>query len=150
MDSVDVVVIDDDEGIRWILQQALSMCNYSCDVAGDAMKGISAVNRCHPHLAIIDIKLGAVNGFEVARLIRQDHDDVKILFVTGYKEAIADSVVAEGNIVGVLEKPFNVKDLLELVAEAVPAPGVVESGSVSLEKVYDRIAPGDEKVYFRR
>ncbi len=150
MDSVDVVVIDDDEGIRWILQQVLAMCNYSCDVAGDAARGISAVSRYRPRLAIIDIKLGAVNGFEVARMIRQDHNDVKILFVTGYKEAIADRVEAEENIVGVLEKPFNVKDLLKLVAEAVPVPGIVNSGSMPLQKVYDRMAAGDEGVYSRR
>ena len=119
VNQVDVVVIDDDEGIRWILQQALAMCNLSCSVVSDAMQGINAVYRYHPRLAIVDIKLGAVNGFEVARLICQMYDDVKILFMTGYKEAITEQVEVGDNVIGVLEKPFNVAELLQLVTKTI-------------------------------
>lgn len=140
MGSVDVVIIDDDEGIRWIMRQALSLCNLSCSTVGDAAQGISAVSRCHPRLAIVDIKLGAMNGLEVAQLIRQVHDDVKILFVTGYREMMADQVETGKNIVGVLEKPFNVDELLRLVGEAMPLSGV-GSGS-ACPRVYDRMDAG--------
>lgn len=120
MSRVDVVVIDDDEGIRWILQQALALCNFSCCAVGGALQGIDAVNRYHPRLAVVDIKLGAVNGFEVARRIRRIHDEVKILFVTGYREALTEQVEAEDNVIGVLEKPFNVMELLQLVIGVIP------------------------------
>ena len=119
-DSVDVVIIDDDEGIRWILQQALTVCNFSCSAVEGAMQGIDAVSRYHPRLAIVDIKLGAMNGFEVARQIRRIHDGVKVLFVTGYREAITEQVKEEDNVIGVLDKPFNVMELLQLVTGAIP------------------------------
>lgn len=38
--QVDVVVIDDDEGIRWIFQQALGLCNLSCLTVGDGAQGL--------------------------------------------------------------------------------------------------------------
>ena len=119
MNQVDVVIIDDDEGIRWILQQALDMCNLSCSAVSDAVQGINAVSRFHPRLAIVDIKLGAVNGFEVARLIRRMYDDVKILFMTGYREAITEQLEVGDNVIGVLEKPFNVAELLQLVTKTI-------------------------------
>lgn len=119
MNQVDIVIIDDDEGIRWILQQTLGMCNLSCSAVSDAVQGINAVRRFHPRLAIVDIKLGAVNGFEVARLIRQMYDDVKILFMTGYKEVITEQAEVGDNVIGVLEKPFNVAELLQLVTKTI-------------------------------
>lgn len=119
VNRIDVVVIDDDEGIRWILQQTLEMGNFSCIAVNNAMQGINTVMNFHPHLAIVDIKLGAVNGFEVARMIRQMYDDVKILFMTGYKEAITEQVEVNDNVIGVLEKPFNVEELLQLVNKSI-------------------------------
>jgi two-component system response regulator (stage 0 sporulation protein F) len=115
---VDVVIIDDDEGIRWVLQQTLEMGNFSCVAVNNAIQGINTVMNCHPRLAIVDIKLGAVNGFKVARMIRQIYDDVKILFMTGYKEAITEPIEVD-NVVGVLEKPFDVEELLQLVAKTI-------------------------------
>lgn len=115
--QVDVVVIDDDEGIRWIFQQALGLCNLSCLTVGDGAQGVKDVIRCNPRLVIVDVKLGAMNGFEVVRQIRQTNTDVKILFVTGYRETITEGWAAEENILGVLEKPFNVTELLEIITE---------------------------------
>lgn len=113
------MVIDDDEGILWILQQALAVCNLSCSVVNDARQGINLVSRFNPRLVIVDIKLGAVNGFEVARLIRQINAHVKILFMTGYKEAITEKIEVGDNVVGMLEKPFNVVELLQLVTSTI-------------------------------
>lgn len=123
--EVDVVVIDDNEGICWVFQQALALCNLSCLAVTDATEGFRAVIRHKPHLAIIDIKLGAMNGFEVARLIRQKNRDVKILFITGYRETLASGKeMDDENILGILEKPFNIPDLLEMIAGlfGLPAP----------------------------
>lgn len=116
MKKVDVVVIDDNEGICWILQQALALCNLYCLAASDGLQGVEDVARYDPHLVIIDIKLGAMNGFEVARLIRRTHPEVKILFVTGYEEAISTGErFRDENILGILGKPFDLAHLLELV-----------------------------------
>lgn len=118
MEKVDVMVIDDNEGICWILQQALALCNLNCIVANDGLQGIEGVDRHQPRLVIIDIKLGAMNGFEVARLIRRAHPEIKILFVTGYKETIDNGEqFRDKNILGILGKPFDLAYLLELVGE---------------------------------
>lgn len=114
--KVDVVVIDDNEGICWILQQALALCNLDCLAAGDGPRGVENVARYDPRLVIIDIKLGSMNGFEVARLIRRTHPEVKILYVTGYQETISTGErFWDKNILGILGKPFELAHLLELV-----------------------------------
>jgi DNA-binding NtrC family response regulator len=118
------VAIDDNEGICWILRQALALRNLDCLSVSDGVQGIENVIRYRPRLVIVDIKLGAMNGFEVARRIRQNNIDTKILFVTGYSEAIADEEWSrdDDNVLGILEKPFDVDDLLGMVAEVFEQP----------------------------
>jgi two-component system, OmpR family, KDP operon response regulator KdpE len=117
--EVDVVVIDDDEGVRWVLQQMLAVQNISCSAARNGPEGISVVSRQKPRLAIVDIKLGAMNGLDVARSICKDNRDLKILFVTGYNETIKGKVEPELPVLGIVEKPFDVAELLRLVRQGL-------------------------------
>lgn len=119
MNKVDVVVIDDDEGVRWVLQQILSIQNISYRVAGNGLEGISVISQCRPRLAIVDIKLGAMNGLDVARSICNINNEIKILFITGYKETIQGKVDDQLPVLGVIEKPFNVSELLLIIQEGL-------------------------------
>lgn len=123
MKQIDVVVIDDNEGICWVFRQALALRNLGCLAVSDGAQGIEQVIRHRPRLVIIDIKLGAMNGFEVARRIRQSNIDAQVLFVTGYSEAIAaEEWAGDKNILGVLEKPFDINDFLATVGEVFDRP----------------------------
>ena len=119
MNTVDVVVIDDDEGIRWVLQELLATQNISCHAAHNGQEGLQLVSRHRPTLAIIDIKLGAMNGLEVAQRIYEKNQNVKVLFITGYRETIEGKVDVNMPVVGIIEKPFNVVQLLKQVQQAL-------------------------------
>jgi two-component system, response regulator, stage 0 sporulation protein F len=116
---VDVLIIDDDEGIRWVLQELLATQNLSCIAARSGQEGLQLFSRHEPALVIVDIKLGAMNGLEVAQRIHEKDRNMKILFITGYKETIEGKVDAGIPVVGVIEKPFNVKVLLRQVLQAL-------------------------------
>lgn len=115
MYKVDVVVIDDDDGVRWVLQQVLSLDNITCSAACSGPEGIRQVKKHRPRLAIVDIKLGSMNGLDVARSIHKICDQIKILFVTGYNETIKGKVDPYLPVIDVVEKPFDVNGLLRLV-----------------------------------
>lgn len=110
-----MVVIDDDEGVRWALQQVLSLDNITCSVAGSGPEGISQVEKYRPRLAIVDIKLGSMNGLDVARSIYTICEQIKVLFVTGYNETINGKVDPYLPVIDIVEKPFDVTRLLRLV-----------------------------------
>ena len=111
--KADVVVIDDDDGVRWVLEELLAAQNISCRLARSGQEGIKVVSESRPALAIVDIKLGSMNGLDVARRICNDHKDVKILFITGYSESIKEKLDDDLPVIGIIEKPF---DLMELLA----------------------------------
>lgn len=117
---VDVVVVDDDESVRWVIEQTLDLANISYASASNGVRGIQIIEEHAPSLAIIDVKLGAMNGLDVVRSIK-DSVNTKVLLVTGYANTIADKLSGLP-VLGVLEKPFDIQDLLTIVQQAIRTP----------------------------
>lgn len=109
------MVIDDDAGVRWVLQELFAVEDISCMPAENGPEGIQLVSEYRPSLAIVDIKLGAMNGLEVARCIYRECNQIKILFITGYSETIEGKVDGDLPVIGILEKPFNITEVLQQV-----------------------------------
>jgi DNA-binding NtrC family response regulator len=115
MNQVDVVVTDDDESVRWLYQEIFALEGIAHRAAATGAEGLRLVAEHRPRLAIVDLKLGAMNGLEVARRIKAVSDNTKILFVTGYDHALEGNVDEQLPVVAIIEKPFDVPSLLRLV-----------------------------------
>lgn len=116
---MDVIIIDDNEGVRWVLKELFKEQEISCILARDGREGLNKMTWHKPRVAIVDIKLGGMNGLEVARKIFAMDPRVKILFITGYNEAIKDKVENNLPVLGIIEKPFDVNDILRAVEKGL-------------------------------
>ncbi len=114
MDRVDVVVIDNDYGVRWIMREILSAAGISHQVTGDGAEGIAIAEEHKPRLAIVDLNLGGTTGLQVAKKIQEVSDATQVLVVTGYLGEMEGSPY-HPPVVGVIQKPFDVDKLLEAV-----------------------------------
>lgn len=119
MNRVEVVVIDDDESVCWLMQEILNLGNISHLVARTGPEGVQIVDRHGPRLAIIDIRLGSMNGLDVARRIHDICKDTQILFITSYQDIIEGKVDKDLPVRGIIEKPFNVEGLLKLIMDVL-------------------------------
>ena len=118
MGMVNVVIIDDDSGIRKIMAVVLEEAGLNFKMAADGLTGIKVVSEFRPALAVVDVKLGTMNGVDVARKINALGFGTKIMFVTGY---VGD---LEGHIhglpvVGIMEKPFDIFKFTRMVKDNV-------------------------------
>jgi len=116
---VQVVIIDDDSSVRWIIEQTLDLANVTYVSAATGPEGIQLINQHVPPVAIVDVKLGAMSGLDVLRNIRAPQN-TKVLLVTGYASTIEDLIV-DLPVMGVLEKPFDIQQLSALVQNALRA-----------------------------
>lgn len=87
-----ILIIDDDEDIRSILQLYLSKEGYSVTVSGFGNTAIKLVDLHRPNLIILDVLLPDMDGYEVCRLVRQ-RTSVPILFLSS-KEDDFDKILA--------------------------------------------------------
>jgi DNA-binding NtrC family response regulator len=121
-DTADVIAIDDDESIRWLLSELFTMSGIRHAVACSGAEGIQLVNQHRPRLVIADVRLGGMNGLEVAHRVSRISPATKVILVTGYGETIRSALHDAPGIMLVLEKPFDIRELLKQVQGVLAAP----------------------------
>ena len=123
MTAANVWVVDDDEGISWVLQKALQKAGYVVTVYGDAESVVSALDLSNPEnrpdLILTDVRMPGHSGFWLTEQIKSATDDIPVIVMTGFGDL--DSAV-ESFKKGAFEyitKPFDINEVLSLVSKAL-------------------------------
>lgn len=88
------MVIDDDDGFRTALADALQAARYEVLEAADGQKALAIIEQLHGgiDLLVVDLCLPEVNGFEVIGAITRHQSNMKVLATSGvYKEPTSKS-----------------------------------------------------------
>jgi two-component system OmpR family response regulator len=110
-----VLVVDDEPNITELVATALRYEGFEVVTAQSGRAALKEVDSTRPDLVILDVMLPDLDGFEVARRIRQDGRRVPILFLTA-KDATEDKV--RGLTLGgddYVTKPFSLEELIARV-----------------------------------
>lgn len=91
-----ILVVDDDELIRSLLEVVLARCGYRVVVAHDGEKALDVVQQAQPAALICDIHMRGMNGFDVIRALQANPTthQVPVILLTGYEDD-ADRAAAE-------------------------------------------------------
>lgn len=111
-----ILVVDDDSQVRAAIRRALEELGYLVHEAADGASALALVKAERPSLAILDYVMPGMDGAEVARAIAGVDPNIPVLFSTGHA-ALRALRNAAGEDVPVLEKPFTLDELDELVRE---------------------------------
>lgn len=118
-----ILVVDDEESIRSMLEEYLRGQGYRVVTAVDGDAGIAAFKRQRMHLAIIDFLLPRKNGFAVAEAIRGDKDSSKmpIVMMSGVFKNPKTAVEAREKyqVVEFLSKPMDLATLSRVLQKAL-------------------------------
>ena len=114
-----ILVIDDDDGIRQLLQLHLSSAGYEVHVAADAISAGYMVLRSPPDLIITDVHMPHMDGFEFIAALKADKTlpEIKVIFLTSVEDG--DHRGKSLGAVGYITKPVRADRLLSLVAQHV-------------------------------
>ncbi len=122
--SETILVVEDDEMIRNLVQKVLRTNGYTVLVAangGDAER-VSAQHEGPIHLLMTDVVLPGLNGREVARRVVAARPGIRVLYLSGYTD---DAIVHHGVLesgVEFLQKPFTPAVLGRKVREVLDSP----------------------------
>jgi len=114
-----VLVVDDDPSILDTVSAILSGEGYSVMSAGGGSEALALVRSWHPTLVLLDMRMPVMDGWAVARALREAGSRVPIVVMTAAESARrwADEIGAAGH----LAKPFELLELLDCV-ERFTAP----------------------------
>ncbi len=111
-----ILVVDDDSQVRAAIRRALEELGYPVREAPEGATALALVKSERPTMVILDYVMPGMDGAEVARAIAEVDPNIPILFSTGHA-ALRALRNAAGEDVPVLEKPFTLDELDELVRE---------------------------------
>jgi DNA-binding NtrC family response regulator len=112
-----ILIVDDDENIRKVLQAILEDEGYIIETAETAKKGIEKSEKAFFNLALIDVRLPDMEGIELLSKLRSTKPKMRKIIVTGYPTLQnAISAVNKGADAYVM-KPFEVEKILQTIRE---------------------------------
>jgi DNA-binding NtrC family response regulator len=124
------VVVDDDPHLRSLLVDTLETIGYDAAGVESASKVLEILRTDKIDLVITDIAMPHMDGFELAELMRRDHPQVRIVFITGVATRESRKRAAEEKLCdGYLAKPFRIDRIEEMIesvlsTHAAEGPGV--------------------------
>jgi len=118
MTMAKILIIDDEEGVRNMLEAVLTAEGYTCFQAANGQEGLQLADEICPDLILCDILMDEMDGYTVIETIQRaiETANIPFIFLSG-KDERPD--VRKGMVIGAddyITKPCNVEDLLTSVA----------------------------------
>ena len=115
-----ILVVDDHKDAARVLGILLNSLGHEVQTANDGRQALDAVASFRPEIVFCDIGLPTIDGYEVARRVRQQPDlnGIKLIALTGWGQDQDKQRTREAGFDHHLVKPVAVKTLRELLAAA--------------------------------
>lgn len=113
MNDYRILVVDDEEDLCEILKFNLEMEGYTVDTANSAEEALK-LNIAQYNLLLLDVMMGEISGFKMARMLKADKDtaEIPIIFITA-KDTENDTIT--GFNLGAddyISKPFSLREVI--------------------------------------
>jgi len=118
-----ILVVDDEEEIRSLVQRVLEGAGYQVSQAGNGREAMKLVGAGGCDLVVLDMVMPEKEGAETVREIRRGHPSLPVLAISGVVNAAFYLTTAKHlGATATLRKPFTPEELLGSVADLL-APG---------------------------
>ena len=113
-----VLVVDDEALIRWSLAELLTDVGYAVTEAGDGASALAQVSEKLFDAIVLDFRLPDSNDLHLLARIRELQPNVPVVMMTAYGTPEVTSGALKLGAFRVVAKPFDVHDMVNLVAQA--------------------------------
>ena len=104
------MIVDDEASTRTGLRDYFNWSSYGIEVVGEAADGAAGLElarKLKPHIVLTDVKMPKLNGIELARRLKEQDEDVKIVFISGYDDVEYLKSALKMDAVDYILKPIN-------------------------------------------
>ena len=116
-----VVVVEDEDAIRTLTNRILTRQGYAVVEAEGPEHAISLCETTKPDLLLTDVVMPGMSGKDLSERLRERHPDLRVLFMSGYTDNALDRYGLNASGDSLLQKPFNGRELLTAVQDALTA-----------------------------
>jgi len=138
-----IVLVDDDRNITTSVSMALEAEGFSVKIFNDGEAGLKGIEDENPDLAVLDVKMPRMDGFELLENIRKDNQTLPVIFLTSKDDEIDQVVGLRMGADDYITKPFSQRLLIErirtllrrqkLQTESAPKSQSIDLGDIVLD-----------------
>ncbi len=113
-----VLVLDDEENIRFFFTEALKKEGYDVRTVGKGNRALELFNEEDFDVAVVDLKLPDTDGMEIMKAFREQRPEVPVIIITAHgNRQIAHQALSEGAY-DYFSKPFDLEDMRVVIRRA--------------------------------
>jgi len=113
-----LLVVDDNSGIRRLLEELFSAEGYTVVTAASGLEAITAAQKLLPDLVLSDIKMPGINGLELRDKLLSLSQNIRIILMSAYTDQHeVKEIIRQRGIDYAITKPFDLEHLRMVVAD---------------------------------
>jgi two-component system nitrogen regulation response regulator GlnG len=116
--GLSVWVVDDDESVRWVLEQALKQAHMFPRAFDTGGAFFDALKADRPDVLITDIRMPDMTGLELMERLARTDPDIPVIVITAHSDLDSAVSAYQGGAFEYLPKPFDIDEAIELVSRA--------------------------------
>lgn len=139
MSAKRILVVDDDESLRWVTQAQLQQSGYDVNAAANGDQALKMIQQVPPDLIITDLKMPGMSGLDLLRKIRADYPEVLVIMATAFGTVENAVEAMKAGAYDYVMKPVNMDELRLIVSRGLEHLELQEEVRVlrsSLDKKY--------------
>ncbi|MFS8652176.1 MAG: response regulator [Caldibacillus sp.] len=110
-----ILIVDDQFGIRMLLQELFQREGYQTFQAADGKKALEIVTTHDPDIVLLDMKIPGMDGLEILKHIKANDPDCKVLVMTAYGELGMIQEAMDMGAIAYVAKPFDIMELRDQI-----------------------------------
>jgi signal transduction histidine kinase/CheY-like chemotaxis protein len=110
-EAMRVLIIDDDERVREALTLALQQLDHNAQATGDSQEALRTFLDGDFQVVFIDLMLGGVSGWDIARAVKKMRHSAQVVLVTGWAAQLDEPNPASRGVDQILAKPFTLDEV---------------------------------------
>ena len=138
----DILVVDDDRGIREFLEIMLTQEGYEVRCAGGGKEALELCKKHEFDLAITDLKMPKVDGIDFLKGVKEISPETIVILITAYASGETAVTAMQEGAYDYIEKNFDIEDLKNTVREALDSKGIKKHDALFLKSVKDSVSFG--------
>ena len=126
LENKTILVVDDNEDIRNLLKAILEQAGASVTAARSVREAIDVFRNSPPHAVVLDIRLGASDGYaligEIRKINAEYRGSTPAIAVTGYASPEDEERAMSAGFTAYFSKPFEPDDIVRTISAVLAGP----------------------------
>ena len=139
--SIHILVVDDEESIRDIMQRAIKNAGYACNIAENTAEALRVLEENTIDVVITDIVMPGASGIQLLEMVKEKYN-ADVMVMTGFAEGLKYEEIIEKGACDFIQKPVSTKELLIRLKRVLRERAIIterNNAEKELKKSFDKL-----------